>query len=146
MRIRIRNTSFTKSRIRIKNSRSRSRPKTGRLRNPVFSNCKLFSLPTCIYFCLLYPYIQYYCRLGEDKPELIEGVVGRFGRRLALNLYRLVQQTEARGGMVINVSSGTYRTSILKTSHTFLSSSLTFRTKMITSEFESIPRTGYYMF
>jgi hypothetical protein len=44
-------------------------------------------------------------RLGEDKPELIESVVRTFGRKLALNLYRLVQQTEAKGGMVINVSS-----------------------------------------
>jgi ABC-type phosphonate transport system ATPase subunit len=43
--------------------------------------------------------------LGEDKPELIESVVRTFGRKLALNLYRLVQQTEAKGGMVINVSS-----------------------------------------
>lgn len=41
-------------------------------------------------------------RLGEDKPELIERVVTRFGRPLALNLYRLVQQTEAKGGMVIH--------------------------------------------
>ena len=53
------------------------------------------------YYC---PFNFSFCRLGEDKPELIESVVTRFGRRLALTIYRQVQKTEASGGMVINVS------------------------------------------
>ena len=43
-------------------------------------------------------------RLGEEKPELVEGIVTRFGKELAHKLYKLTQKTEINGGMEINVS------------------------------------------
>ncbi|XP_023320111.1 phosphorylated adapter RNA export protein [Eurytemora carolleeae] len=41
-------------------------------------------------------------RLGEEKPELLEGLVFKFGKTLAHKLYKLTQKTEAAGGLEIN--------------------------------------------
>merc|ERR1719193_2943280 len=41
-------------------------------------------------------------RLGEDKPELIEGIVDKFGKELAHKLYKLTQKKEIGGGLEIN--------------------------------------------
>lgn len=41
-------------------------------------------------------------RLGEEKPELIEGLVTKFGKQVAHRLYKLTQKKEKDGGMEIN--------------------------------------------
>lgn len=47
-------------------------------------------------------------RLGEEKPELLEGIVKTFGKELAHKLYKLTQKKEAAGGMEIHVSQMCY--------------------------------------
>ena len=46
--------------------------------------------------------------MGEEKPELLEGIVKTFGKELAHKLYKLTQKKEAAGGMEIHVSQMCY--------------------------------------
>jgi len=41
-------------------------------------------------------------RLGEEKPELVEGFVTKFGKTVAHNVYKLTQKKEIEGGIEIN--------------------------------------------
>jgi len=41
-------------------------------------------------------------RLGEEKPELLEGIVVTFGKEVAHKLYKITQKKEVEGGMEIN--------------------------------------------
>jgi len=41
-------------------------------------------------------------RLGEEKPELLQGLITQFGKSAANKVYKLTQKCEAKGGMEIN--------------------------------------------